>query len=63
MNIAMRMVGAGLSHEGRVRQANEDGLLQRDDVGLWAVADGMGGHEGGQFASAALVGAPGGAGR
>jgi protein phosphatase len=36
---------------GRVRQSNEDRYLARDDVGLFAVADGVGGHQAGEVAS------------
>ena len=40
---------------GRVRPHNEDSHLVRDGAGLWAVADGMGGHEGGEWASGRIV--------
>jgi len=43
------------THEGRVRDHNEDSFCAREPQGLWAVADGMGGHEGGEWASAKLV--------
>src|SRR5215470_2201618 len=44
-----------VTHAGRVRTRNEDSCLVRTDVGLWAVADGMGGHEAGDVASLTLV--------
>lgn len=43
------------THAGCVRARNEDDLCVREDAGLWAVADGMGGHAGGEWASAAIV--------
>lgn len=42
--------GDGRSHKGR-RAANEDTFVCRDGDGLWAVIDGMGGHEAGDMAS------------
>ncbi|HEY5712268.1 MAG TPA: PP2C family serine/threonine-protein phosphatase [Allosphingosinicella sp.] len=46
---------ASLTHEGKVRTRNEDSFCVRDKDGLWAVADGMGGHEGGEWASGRIV--------
>ncbi len=40
----------GTSHVGR-RENNEDSFRVCDDIGLYLVADGMGGHEGGEVAS------------
>lgn len=41
--------------EGCIREINEDSLLSRPDFGLWVVADGMGGHAAGDFASQTIV--------
>ena len=46
---------APLTDVGGVRQVNEDSMLARTDAGVWVVADGMGGHENGQWASRAIV--------
>ena len=51
----LRFQDAALTHPGRVRSANEDSILARADSGLWAVADGMGGHSHGERASAAIT--------
>lgn len=45
--------GAG-SDTGVVRDHNEDAFLDLGEAGVWVVADGMGGHEAGEFASAAI---------
>jgi PPM family protein phosphatase len=41
----------GASDTGRVRSNNQDSFITDDDIGLWVVADGMGGHRGGEVAS------------
>lgn len=55
MTHELRIESVSGSHEGRVRTNNEDSFCDRAADGLWAVADGMGGHENGEWASAAIV--------
>lgn len=50
-----RLNVSALSHIGVVRHANEDAMALRPDIGLWAVADGMGGLQHGQWASNEVV--------
>jgi len=46
---------AGFSDIGKVRKANEDSFLLNEAIGLYVVADGMGGHRGGGVASRIAV--------
>jgi len=46
---------ACLTNTGCVREHNEDAYAARPELGLWVVADGMGGVSGGEVASAIAV--------
>ncbi len=50
-----RRTGYGLSDVGRKRAANEDAFFMDDRLGLYVVADGMGGHAAGEIASQEAV--------
>jgi protein phosphatase/serine/threonine-protein phosphatase Stp1 len=49
--LATRFRSAGKTDPGARRTHNEDSFVDRPEAGLWAVADGAGGHEAGEVAS------------
>jgi protein phosphatase len=51
----MRITSCGITDVGVKRTNNEDNYLINDEIGLFVVCDGMGGHAGGEFASAIAV--------
>lgn len=60
MSMGGTMPSAGFEHASRThvgcrRSVNEDAVLECPAAGLWAVADGMGGHEAGDLASMTVV--------
>lgn len=52
---ALQYRSASYSHVGMVRQINEDAFLELAQNGLWAIADGMGGHAAGDYVASLIV--------
>ncbi|MGB1557660.1 MAG: PP2C family protein-serine/threonine phosphatase [Oceanococcaceae bacterium] len=59
-NSVGRLVAHGLTEVGKVRKHNEDSIGLFDANEIWVVADGMGGHSAGDYASQQIVEAIGG---
>jgi protein phosphatase/serine/threonine-protein phosphatase Stp1 len=55
MRRGTRLESWAATHAGTVRSSNQDTYVLRPEIGLWAVADGAGGHGGGEIASAAVA--------
>ena len=55
--MSVRLISHAATHPGAVRPRNEDAMLDRPEIGLWAVADGAGGHGAGDVASSAIIAA------
>jgi serine/threonine protein phosphatase PrpC len=55
MITAGRISSWATTNVGAKRSHNEDALVNRPDLGLWAVADGAGGHDAGEVASGMIV--------
>jgi serine/threonine protein phosphatase PrpC len=53
----LRFESTAATHAGAVRRLNEDSFLDNPGIGLWVVADGVGGHARGDYASQTLVAA------
>jgi serine/threonine protein phosphatase PrpC len=53
--LTLSMTSASATHPGLIRPDNEDFILADDDLGVYLLADGMGGHNAGEVASELAV--------
>src|SRR3954465_10389942 len=55
MSLKGKLLCIGQTDTGRVREHNEDMIAADSDIGLWVLADGMGGYNAGEVASGIAV--------
>lgn len=53
--VSFQISSHGVTDTGHVRTKNEDSILVHEDENVWIVADGMGGHHAGDFASQTIT--------
>jgi serine/threonine protein phosphatase Stp1 len=53
----LKLDGSAVTHCGKVRSVNEDAICDCPHANVWAVADGMGGHAKGEWASSVIAAA------
>ena len=55
MTQSIKIISNAKTHIGNKRQTNQDAFLSQPESGIWIVADGMGGHHNGEYASGLLT--------
>jgi len=53
--VSFQIYSHGVTDTGHVRSKNEDSILVNADENVWVIADGMGGHHAGDFASQTIA--------
>jgi serine/threonine protein phosphatase PrpC len=53
--VSFQISSHGVTDTGHVRTKNEDSILVNEDENIWIIADGMGGHQAGDFASQTIT--------
>ena len=55
MTLKGKLVHVEVTDVGKVRDHNEDAIGSQPEIGLWVLADGMGGYNAGEVASGIAV--------